>query len=205
MKIRRGVLALLLVTLAGCDVFKPATPEPPPPDPVPTDYSSPEDALTTIRFAVEAKGRVNAATAYEDAFGDSAATTSGGDGRGFWAFVEEAVLARFPRPGPTNFGEERQFYSKLILVSAEPYGMIWSPDQIHPDTPGDDDQVLHRIYRIETAPASGDPIVVARGIADLYFHKVLNTNRWVIVRWDDRVDPDHSSDNTLGILRLGSR
>jgi hypothetical protein len=205
MRMRATFLALVLATLAGCELFKPATPEPPPPDPVETNYTSPASVLETVRDAIEAKNRVNAAKAYEDAFGDPIPTTSGGDGRGYWAFVEENVLATFnPRPvSPRNFEQELQFYSRLVTVREEAYQMTWVQDPIHVDQPGDDDRILHRVYTIRAVPPSGASIDVARGIADLYLHRV--STRWVIVRWDDRRDPDFPNSTTLGILRLRSQ
>jgi hypothetical protein len=206
---RLAVLGLLLAGLAGCDLFKPATPEPPDKGgpPVPANYSAPDSVLETIRLAIEAKGGANAGDAYINAFADS--TPTGTDGHFFRAFVSNDILLTFPpdRRVDWTFYKEQFFYAHLIAISNDPYKATWSPDDLHADEIGTDLTILHRKYRIETVPKGGaQPIVIAAGYADLYFYPVPTAvNEWVIGRWDDRVDPEEDPlHQTYGQRRLGS-
>ena len=203
---------LLLTLLGGCDLFKPATPESPDKGgpPVPTDYTTPELVLETIRLAVEAKGGANAGDAYINAFADSTPPPAGRlDGHFFRAFVTIDVWNSIPVENRVDwtYYNEQFFYARLIAISNDPYRMTWSPDEPHPDEVRNDVTILHRKYRIETVPeGTAQPIVVAAGYADLYLYPVADAvNLWVIGRWEDRVDPDVDPlIPTYGKRRLGS-
>ena len=73
--IRRSVIVVLALGLAGCDLFKPETLEPPGgnvlPPVVELDYSSAEQTLTTIAAAIKAKDLGNGHRAFILAFADA--------------------------------------------------------------------------------------------------------------------------------------
>jgi hypothetical protein len=201
------IVLLLLAGVAGCDLFKPADPELPQggAPPILIDYGSPEGVLKTVRLAIQAKGIANAAVAYSGAFADSEPLP--GDGHEFRAFVSPEILSRLPEnvDPQWSFDKEQNFYGLLINKQTQPYAMRWLKDDPHPDDTSADDQVtLHRKYLIQTLPPAGvQSVVVVRGIADLYLSKVPTAaNRWVIYRWEDRVDPDTTAAQTYGELRL---
>jgi len=51
------------------------------------------------------------------------------------------------------------------------------------------DAVLYRKYEVYAISADGNTTSrIAVGLADLFFRKI-SSNRWVIIRWQDHVDP----------------
>lgn len=203
----------LLALVAGCGLFDPVSPEPPGQNrPVPTNYSHPDSVLNTIDLAIEAKGSTNASSAYTRAFADSDGASA--DGVDFHAFVSDEILEQFCNPSTPqcatardwDFDQEQVFYGSLIRLYDYAYSVEFSKDDTTPDEPGDDLWVLHRKYLIRAHPTSG-AIVVATGIADLYFVKAASSvNRWVIQRWEDRRDPNtDSSLPTWGERRVRSQ
>jgi len=205
---RRLALLLFLAVIPGCDLFKPATPEPPTSNVLLTNFTDPDSVLATVRRAIEAKGQANSTEAYALAFADS--VRSDGvtplDGIEFHAFVSAEIRARFPADFTVidwTSDREQLFYSQLIRVSNAPYTMRWTRDDAHPDEqPSEDHVILHRKYLVQTATA--DSIAVAQGIADLYLSLLPSgSTRWVIYRWDDRVNPDApQASQTYGERRL---
>jgi hypothetical protein len=181
-------LGLLAVLLAGCDLFKPASPEaggggstllP--------SYAAPESCLRYMQVGIERKDNVG-----QDAYlGAMADTTT--DGAGFHAFFDPAVWNAYTGIKPTDWDlrHEATFLSVFIRLRAEPYEMRWLPDEFHPhdDDLDGDHKILHRRYTVRALQSTGDSLLIAVGYADLYFTRI-SAARWALTRWEDRVDPD---------------
>ncbi len=196
-----------LILLSGCDLFRPATPEPPSGSAIIPSYSSPSSTLQTIANAIEAKGQSNGQSVYIDAFAD---TTS--DGAGFHAFLDPVTEARMRSLGITipqdwDRGLEDTFYGKFVrrpqVPSSAVYIFQWSIDQ----TQGNDDSTatdatLHREYRVLAAVSETDVGTIARGFVTLSFVKV-SASRWAVRRWQDREAPD--ADREKGEVSMGER
>jgi hypothetical protein len=183
-----GSLAALL--LAGCSLFEPTSPEAGSGGTtLLTNYADPESCLKYMAIGIVNKDAGLAA--YIGALADSA----GGDGVGFHAFFDTAVLNAYTRTTGLkiedwNLGSERtQFLPYLGKLRLEPYVMGWTADEQHLDNVEDTRAVLHRHYRV-VAVTSTDSLIIAVGYADLYFTK-LSASRWALTRWEDRVDPDY--------------
>ena len=186
--LRAGLaLGLLAVLVAGCDLFKPASPEvggggstllP--------SYATPESCLRYMQIGIERKDNVGQ-SAYLGAMAD---TTT--DGQGFHAFFDPAVWNAYDgiRPADWDLSHEAQFLSVFIRSYGDPYEMEWLEDEVHPH---DDDlgnqMILHRRYKVRALRQStADTLLIAVGYADLYFTRI-SAARWALYRWQDRVDP----------------
>jgi len=195
-RLAAGIGLLLLGSVTGCYLFQPRNPQPPTQGGVPVDYSSTEASLTTMKLAIEAKGASNSLTAYHDAFADSVVS---GDRQSFLAFFDPTVVAVWQSatsgtpPSIWTLKQEGQVLSYVTGLSGNDYVFSWLTDVDHPhdETPDPNTQVLHRQYVLEAqAPVQGGVKVdtLAIGYADLTF--ILGANaKWVISRWQDRVDP----------------
>lgn len=182
-------LGLVAVPLAGCNLFKPASPEPGgSTTTLLADYTSPDSCLRYMQIGIERKDNVGQ-TAYIGALAD---TTQ--DGVGFHAFFDLAVWNTYKATGgnpPADWDlqhEREQFFPAFIVLFSDSYEMNWLPDIGHPvDDRGEDSQILHRRYMVRVLhPSTVDTIAV--GYADLYFAKI-SASRWALTRWEDRVDP----------------
>jgi hypothetical protein len=193
--------------LAGCvNIFRPGEPQLPPGSggtQIPLRYSSPTVTLTTLTTAISAKGSGNARAAYLGAFAN---TTT--DGVTFSATFDPAVVAQRLASGHTvptwTLELEGNFYRDFVLLRSAAYDMRWSD---HPtagsDEVGDDDATLHRRYEVFVLDDAGNSLGrIAVGLVDLTFRKA--DGRWVIVRWEDHVDPAADPGNTDEIS-LGER
>jgi hypothetical protein len=184
--LRAGLaLGLLAVLVAGCDLFKPATPEagsggstllP--------SYATPESCLRYMQIGIERKDNAG-----QDAYlGALADTTT--DGLGFHAFFDPAVWNAYDgiRPADWDLRHEAQFLPVLIRSFGDPYEMKWLPDEVHPhDDDLGDHMILHRRYEIRALRKAGT-LLIAVGYADLYFTRI-SAARWALTLWQDRVDP----------------
>ena len=202
-----AVAALFGLPLVGCNLFKPTDPEPPSSRVVlRTDYSFPDSTLRTIALAIADKGE-NGRLAYLNALAD---TTR--DGRGFHAIFLPEVVRRFQAANATipddwNRDRESRFYFNFVAKQPGAYGMSWELDVRDPDlideTAGS--ATLYRRYEVQAALVGGSSVTLALGFARLDF--ILATgNRWVIIRWEDRLPPappgDYPDDLTFGSRRL---
>jgi hypothetical protein len=180
-------LGLLAVLVAGCDLFKPASPEvggggftllP--------SYATPESCLRYMQIGIERKDNVGQ-VAYLGALAD---TTT--DGLGFHAFFDPAVLNAYTGIPPTDWDlrHEAQFLSVFIRSFGDPYEMRWLSDEVHPhDDDFGDHMILHRRYEVRALRQStADTLLIAVGYADLYFARI-SAARWALYLWQDRVDP----------------
>lgn len=199
---------------SGCrGLFTPAIPEPPSGRPIVLNYRTPEDALSTMRLGIEAKGQ--GASAWLGAFADSSRPE---DGLGYRQFFDPDDLAFFQSAcgceAPTLWrnSQEQAFYLEFLSVRpSDDYTIQFAEIEARPDPPaGDTEAVLHRYYRVLATTLDGSStMVIAVGFADLTFTK-KSADRWLITRWDDRVDPAigvNPSDPeqlTLGRRRLES-
>lgn len=205
----RAFLVLAALWLAStslrCNLFEPARPEPPSGAVIIPDYEFPENTLDTIEQAIEDKGaHANAQSVYKKSFADSMA-----DGRAFHAFFDPASVIRAqPRPVPDDWDDDREgdFYGKFIAVVNAEYEMTWEADPFSPNDEIDDGggrALLHRKYTV-TAISNDEETIIAYGYADLYLVRITS-DRWAIVRWDDREGPDPMPNPeaiTLGQRRL---
>lgn len=192
MRTRAGWLGILLLAwltstgaVGACHLFRPAVPEQGGVGgSVPTDYRDPDSTLKTLALALEDKGRRNGLSAYLAGLADSAT-----DGRAFRAFFDPAVLARFQAgqiPPVWDATYERNFYNNFTTFRTGEYGVHWFPDDPNPDQIETDRATLHRRLEIYERTDSGDSLLISVGFADLDF---IRSTRWVITRWQDRVDP----------------
>lgn len=182
------VLGLLAVLVAGCDLFKPATPVAGNTGPtLLPSYATPESCLRYMQLGVELKDNTG-----QDAYlGALADTTT--DGIGFHAFFDPAVWNAFDAsllPTDWDLRHEAQFLAVFIRSFADPYEMKWLPDEVHPyDDDLGDTRILHRRYEVRALRQSPvDTLLIAVGYADLYFARI-SAAHWALYRWQDRVDP----------------
>lgn len=206
-------LALGLALVAGCtNPFTPASPEKPNASAIVEDFTTPAGVLNTIALGVMARG-VNGRSAYTDSFADSTSPST----PAFYAFHDPAVTDAYviksgSQPPDWTLYYERRFYDYLSIVapSTYTYTFAWAPDNNSPSDQIDltaGTALLHRYYVLE-ASSSTVNAVYAVGYADLYLQKV--NGRWVLYRWQDRVDPTvgvQPADGTgfsIGYRRLDS-
>ncbi len=209
--LRAGLaLGLLALLLAGCNLFKPATPEvggggatllP--------NYATPESCLRYMKIGIERKDNLGQ-NAYLGALADSMA-----DGLGFHAFFDPAVWNAYDgiRPADWNLGYEAQFLPLYFSVKLSPYEMKWLPDEVYPYdylSPEGDRMILHRRYEVRALQqAPVDTLLITVGYADLYFARI-SASRWALYRWEDRVDlvigarPAIDEQRTFGYRRLNA-
>jgi hypothetical protein len=193
---------------AACSLFRPATPEPPSGSAIVPDYRTIDATLETMALGIEDKARTNGLTAYVGALADTNA-----DQRAFHAFFDPLTLSRYVGTVPQDWNralEEQKFYPSFVrlpVAAAADYAMEWNTDL----SAGNDDitdatALLHRHYRVIATVADGTPDTVASGFADLYLVK-SSANRWALVRWDDREDPNPPGPDALsfGQRRLESQ
>jgi len=222
--IARGLPRLALLALAWCTLtghvlsgcrglFTPEASEPPRGRAVVLDYRSPEATLRTMALGMQAKGQ--GASAWLGAFADSSRPE---DGPGYHQFFDSADLQYFQGTcgceAPTDWrtSQEQEFYLEFLSVRpSDDYAAIFDSVETDPDpTPSDTEALLHRQYRVLATSLDGNGTqIIAVGFADLTFTKVA-ADRWLITRWQDRVDPAvgvNPSDPeqlTLGRRRLES-
>jgi len=193
-----GLAAALL--LGGCNLFQPRTAVPPSSGGLKTDYSSPEATLGTMAGAIEAKAPGSTSSAYMNALADSIGSVVA------WHNVTN-------RDPPALWGRdlERQLFNTLQNLSTDPFTFVWNEDVQHPnpDFPSPGVEVLHKQYVLTATPeAGGNTVTLVTGYADLTFIKSKDGQRWVIERWQDRVDPavgpnPSSGNRSFSALRLG--
>jgi hypothetical protein len=204
------------VTLAasGCGYFHPARPENPSNGEIVTiDLTSPEGTLATIKAAVEAKGLKSGDVAYRACFADSTATTT----PAFHAFFDPNDAYAWNKGGhllPTDWTlkNEGPFYNlgpqSLVALAPQSYLMTWDLVPNQPDEFATSIAVLHRHYLIVATGQDGAIAdLVAKGFADLTLVQ-SSTGGWVIVLWNDHVDPDTDplfQQKTMGLRRLESQ
>jgi hypothetical protein len=183
-----GLIAAWAGLLAGCELFKPAIPEPPVTSGINTNYTTPEAVLETVADAVEAKSTLAGQTAYAGAFADSTV-----DGIPYYATFVPEVKRRYESSGRTaptwNYGEENRFYPVLITLRSEPYLMTFTRDEtMLNDDRGTDAATLYRRYQVYASGQDGSTLgYVALGLAELHLQRTPR-GRWAIVRWVDQVD-----------------
>jgi len=216
---RLGVLLVTWGTLTGAvfsgcrGLFTPATPEPPEGRPIEIDLRTPEATIRTMTLGIEAKGQ--GASAWLAAFADSGAPE---DGPGFHMIFDPDDVRLFESAcgcqAPTTWrtSQEQAFFLEFIAVRpSDDYRVLIETVEERPDpTPGDTQTLMYRRYRfLAIAPDGNSTQVIAVGYADLTFTKVAS-DRWLITRWEDHVDPSigvNPSDPeqvTLGRRRMES-
>ena len=215
MKLGHCALPLLLALglLAGCDVFRPESAQPPIVaecnSDVAEDYSDPEGVLQTLADAIAAKDCGNALRAYVGAFADSAV-----DGVPYYAtFADELVRLRSEAGLPVpvwNLSLERDFYGDFISQYQDEYLMEWTPTEQGDDFPTPGEAILRRKYEIWAVENGETQSSIAVGYANITLRAVTDT-RWAIVQWADLIDPTIGVDpadpgkRSLGEWRLETR
>ncbi len=202
-RVRARALAALLCGLApllagGCNLFRPADPEPPAGgDVFIPDYSDPARVLTTLARALELKSEQ---AAYADGLADSIYSAD----QPFSARHDPADIAEVPpgTPIPSRWDKnrERVFYSRVVVQRDTTLFMLFQFTPGLTDSLGANQQVLYRTYTMFVGAAAGDTI--ARGRADLRFVKLAGQG-WRLLHWVDRRDPSTNPNlRTFGWLRL---
>jgi hypothetical protein len=182
-------IGLLAVLVAGCDLFKPASPEAGSGEfTILPNYTSPESCLEYMRIGIERKDNVG-----QDAYlGALADTTT--DGVGFHAFFDLAVWNAYTGPKPADWGlaHEAQFLSTFIRAYGDPYKMEWLEDMDYPianEDKGEKSRILRRRYKVwALRQSTADTLLIAVGYTELHF-TWISASRWALIRWQDRVDP----------------
>jgi hypothetical protein len=193
MKSRRALVGVLLVASAiglssnGCsELPKPTAPVPDQPHFSPS-YAHPESCLRYMQLGIERKDHLGL-DAYLGALADTVT-----DGVGFHAFFDQAVWNAYSgiRPADWNRDYEAQFLSLFFNLKPSPYEMKWLPDENYPydEMPDGDHMILRRRYEVRVLQQSpAGTLLIAVGYADLFFVRI-SASRWVLYRWQDRVDP----------------
>jgi len=200
---------MLAAALAGggCDLFRPADPEPPGGSVIIPDYSSPETTLESLALALADKARTNGTSVYVGAFAESTSAATPAYHH-FFSPEDAASWIVLGREVPVwNLNLEQNFYIKFVTLRGEDYRLIWIPDDLNPDDIRETQATIHRYYTIDTEDLDGNLTgALARGFADLTFLRGTDGN-WRITRWEDRVDPSAdpgAEEVTLGRRRLNT-
>ena len=209
------LVAPVLLSMSGCDYFRPATPESPNNGGgggnVLIDLSSPDATLATLQLAVQAKGLLGGDAADRACFADSTSPTT----PAFHAFFQPEDALAWTSQGkllPTDWTgkDEGPFYNvgprSLANLRDEPYVMSW--DVWKPDEFGTQSALLHRHYLVVAEGTGGVAEIIAKGYVDLTLIQQSSTSNWVITQWQDYGDPDvdpQLTQKTWGLRRLESR
>jgi hypothetical protein len=213
--LRAGLaLGLLAALVAGCDLFRPASPEVEAATAaLRPSYATPESCLFYMQIGIERKDNVGQA-AYIGALADTTA-----DGRGFHAFFDPVVLSAHVQVGgipPVDWDRSYEDNFLSIFFSSFPnasYQMAWLEDENYPIANEVRDgaaRLLHRRYKVWATLSTGEIRLIAVGYARLSFAKI-SASRWALVFWDDRVDPAVTAQptdpdqRTFGYRRLKAR
>jgi hypothetical protein len=210
MRCRAEALTLLLAAAAwvgGCDYFRPAEPEPPPPGTVVLpDYSHPDSTLATIARAIADKGQTNGSSVYAGAFAESTSSSTPAYHQFFWP-EDAADWQGLGRTVPDwTLPLELIFYNQVINLRSDLYHLEWAPDPPNPDDFRPDQAFIHRRYVLTTATGDGTvSSTLAVGYADLTM-ALGPDGAWRIVIWQDRRDPAVADPEavTLGRRRLNA-
>lgn len=216
---RLALLALVWCTLtggvfSGCrGLFTPAIPEPPKGDPVILNYRSP--TLTLLTMAEGMRAKTDGRAAWLGAFADSSRPE---DGPAYHQFFDDRDVVNFRRASgglepPADWRldlEEEFFLDFLNLRPSDDYRAAFEPVEQVPDPATFEDVVtLYRHYQVDAIGLDETARTIAIGYAYLTLTRV-STDRWLITRWQDGIDPqigDLPSDSdlqTLGRRRLES-
>lgn len=202
--------AALWVALAGagCDLFRPADPEPPLAGAIIPDYSSLDQTLDMIALAIRDKARTNGSAVYIGAFAESTSATTPAYHQFFWpSDIDNCASCGGVAPD-WGFALERDFYNKLVNLRGDEYQLSWLPDDTHPPDVRETRAAISMHYEITTETGDGTVTgALARGFADLVLVKGVDGN-WRITIWNDRIDPDADpgvEEVSLGRRRLGAR
>lgn len=199
----RAASALLIAALAaGCDLFKPAEPEPPDGDVILGNYTTVDSTLDTMARAVRAKGQLDGQNAYLRGLADPALDV----GRTFVAEFDAATLSGFQGsvPNPWGRNEESSFYSNFAgddgLLA---HDMEWGDGDRSDPVPTDSTATVIRSYRVLRLNATNSITTLATGYADMDF--VRTPRGWVMVRWVDRENSTGPTRSSYGALRLNNQ
>lgn len=205
-------IATGLLALAGCDLFRPAVPEPPEASPcaadILIDQRDPEAVLETMAEAIDARGCGNAEEAYVGTLADS--TTDGVPFRATFADEVIALRQQAGLPIPVwNLELERAFYRDFVKLYDTGYRLTWSPDSARVDDINlqTGEASIHRRYDVEQVEDDETQGSIAVGYADLTMRRI-GDDRWVIVQWADRIDvrigpaPSDPGRRSIGEWRL---
>lgn len=174
---------------AGCDLFKPAVPEPPSGQALVGDYSEPDSTLDSMARAIRAKGSTpGAPDTYRAALANPLL-----DGRGFDAQFDPITVATYESGGqraplPWNYASEVSFYDNFASQNGQlAYDMQWSlyPQGGAQDSTADSVKV-YRTYQVFMKLANGKIDTLGYGHATLRL--VRSNSKWVLVQWIDLED-----------------
>jgi hypothetical protein len=177
-----GLSAALVACLAcaGCDLFKPATPETARGGTtIRVDLTDPDSTLATMARAIQRKA--TGLTAYTQTLSDPTV-----DGAAFNTVFDPAVANKFVNvPSTWSNQLESDFFGRLTAKWPEAYRLEWAEDEQNPDDPSAP-LIRHRRYQLFRETAGGDTRI-AVGFAKLTFR--LSSGRYVVQEWEDHVDP----------------
>jgi len=186
------------VALAGCGLFGPEAPPPPPgTGPHLPSLQAPDSALYCVITGIETKTR----QLYEHVLPDTLL-----DGTDFHAFFDPQDLTDYaqtgtPPPSDWTSKDEKTFISQYTqFVPVATYQAVFDTDLSRADFLGPDETVYYRHYRISFG---SPPHFIGVGLADLYFRRVGVDQEWKMIRWVDRRDTTVFNLRTMGRQRLG--
>ncbi len=194
------------IGLSGCNYFRPAEPQTGDIGPIVlTDYSTPDNTLSTLALAIDDKSATTGQSAYIGGFADPSS-----DGQDFTATFDAATVARF-NPAPDlnwSIQHEQLFYHNLSqLAPGFKFVFGWGPYPAGGNDVTDlsaGTATLFRTYSLQATPDDGTTLrYEALGIAELHLIRV--GSKWKIVKWIDTEDQHADFDNnqrSFGYLRL---
>lgn len=198
-------LAVLCVTGAGCDLFKPAEPEQPAGETILGNYTTIDSTLDTMALAVRAKAQLDGENAYLRGLADATL-----DGRVFIAEFDPATVSRYLQtgtdvPNPWRIEHEGTFYRRFAgSDGTDAHDMEWRPGDQSDPTAAPDSAIVFRKYVVTGRSSSNIAYTIAVGQAEMHF--IRNSRGWIMVRWIDREDPAPPANAvSYGMLRLTKR
>jgi hypothetical protein len=203
----RPLLALLVLVVAGCDLFKPAEPEQPVGETIAGNYTDVDSTLNTLALAIRVKAQLGGENAYLRGFADPTL-----DGRPFVAEFDPATVSRYlgaggtDVPNPWRREQEALFYGKFAGTNAgDTRDMSWAAgDRDDPPAASDSAIVFRKYLVVGKTSTNGTIYTIGSGQAEMHF--VRNSRGWIMVRWIDREDPARpTGSESYGYLRLNNR
>ena len=197
----------MMLAGAGCDLFRPADPEPPLEGTILADYTDPDRTLEMIALSIRDKARTNGSSVYIGAFAESTAATTPAYHQFFWPTDIDNCASCGGVAPDWGIARERDFYNNFVTKRGDEYQVAWVADDTRPDDIRETRAEIHRHYDVTTETTDGSFTgALAKGFADLVLVKGVDGN-WRITIWNDRIDPnaDPGADEvSLGRRRLGA-
>lgn len=198
--------------LGACSLFKPEDPE--------TggggtlivgNYTDPDSTLNALVYGIRSNGENGGIEAYRQALADSDATGQP-DGRMYRVTFDPLTISVYQSTGGGDIPDwtrsnELSFFQSYFQNRnpGTTRDLVWIEDP----TPGNpirnpNDALLYKRYLLIERLSNGTLDTTGSGFASLYF--VKPQTRWVLIRWEDREDPQRPQGaESFGLLRLNNQ